>query len=274
MRAFRGHPLGSFVSHSDSPSLASFFLGRPADIATAATCPRKCKSGAAYCCPKRQCCIISSRSVWASNTFTIAKFSIGSHSQRHEFHAFYTHIRFALTSFHFHLSTHSIIPSSDLKSQNIFLHGAEPNEILNLGDFGIAKGLDNTLANAKTQIGTPYYLSPEICAGKAYSFATDMWSLGILLYELLTLQMPFNGDSMPALFLNIIKGRPKAIAASYSAEMHALLDELLQKDPARRPTIAVLLQRPVLARLIERYLRYWFAGRVSDSRRWAQSSSQ
>ncbi len=147
-------------------------------------------------------------------------------------------------------------PHSDLKSQNIFLHGAEPNEILNLGDFGIAKGLDNTLANAKTQIGTPYYLSPEICAGKAYSFATDIWSLGVLLYELLTLQMPFNGDSMPALFLNVIKGRPKAISASYSAEMHALLDELLQKDPARRPTIAVLLQRPVLARLIERYLRY------------------
>lgn len=46
--------------------------------------------------------------------------------------------------------------------------------MVNLGDFGIAKGLDNTLANAKTQIGTPYYLSPEICQGRSYSYATDV----------------------------------------------------------------------------------------------------
>jgi NIMA (never in mitosis gene a)-related kinase len=44
---------------------------------------------------------------------------------------------------------------------------------------GISKGLDNTLAKAKTQIGTPYYLSPEICQGKNYSFATDVRAVDI-----------------------------------------------------------------------------------------------
>lgn len=71
----------------------------------------------------------------------------------------------------------------DLKTQNIFLTGGTANfndEVVNLGDFGISKGLDHTMALAATQIGTPYYLSPEICGGKSYSFETDIWSLGVV----------------------------------------------------------------------------------------------
>ena len=62
---------------------------------------------------------------------------------------------------------------------------------MKLGDFGIAKQLDNTEDQAKTQIGTPYYLSPEICENKPYGRKSDVWSLGILLYELMALEMPF-----------------------------------------------------------------------------------
>jgi len=59
--------------------------------------------------------------------------------------------------------------------------------ICKLGDFGIARVLTHTHSSAQTVVGTPYYLSPEIIEGKGYSFSSDMWSLGILLYELCAL---------------------------------------------------------------------------------------
>ncbi len=60
----------------------------------------------------------------------------------------------------------------DLKCQNIFL---TKDNVIKLGDFGIAKVLSNTREKAKTVIGTPYYLSPEIIESKPYSFKTDIW---------------------------------------------------------------------------------------------------
>ena len=72
----------------------------------------------------------------------------------------------------------------DLKSQNIFLTW---NRLVKLGDFGIARVLGSTWENAMTIVGTPYYLSPEIVENKPYSFKSDIWSLGILLYEMCAL---------------------------------------------------------------------------------------
>jgi NIMA (never in mitosis gene a)-related kinase len=77
----------------------------------------------------------------------------------------------------------------DLKSQNIFM---TKRGILKLGDFGIARVLSNTKSRAKTVVGTPYYLSPEIIRSEGYSFKSDIWSLGVLLYEMAALQPPFN----------------------------------------------------------------------------------
>ncbi|PIO25673.1 hypothetical protein AB205_0121000, partial [Aquarana catesbeiana] len=76
----------------------------------------------------------------------------------------------------------------DIKAQNIFL--ASNGTTAKLGDFGIARMLNNTMELARTCVGTPYYLSPELCENRPYNNKTDIWSLGCVLYELCTLKHP------------------------------------------------------------------------------------
>ena len=70
------------------------------------------------------------------------------------------------------------------------------NGIVKLGDFGIARVLSTTIELAVTIVGTPYYLSPEIIKNEPYNFKSDMWSLGVILYELCALKPPFNGNNI------------------------------------------------------------------------------
>lgn len=76
---------------------------------------------------------------------------------------------------------------------------------MKLGDFGIAKKLDVAIDFTKTTLGTPYYLSPEIALGKNYGFPSDMWMMGIVVYELMTLEKPFEGDSLHVLIFKIYR---------------------------------------------------------------------
>ena len=78
----------------------------------------------------------------------------------------------------------------DIKSQNIFM---TKSGLVKLGDFGIARVLSSTAEMAATVVGTPYYLSPEIVQSNTYGFKTDIWSIGVLLYEMCALRPPFNG---------------------------------------------------------------------------------
>ena len=91
-----------------------------------------------------------------------------------------------------HIHTRKVI-HRDIKLQNVLLNSR--NEI-KLGDFGISKLLGSTSDFAKTSLGTPYYLSPEICSGKKYNSKSDIWMMGCLLYELCSLRKPFEGDSL------------------------------------------------------------------------------
>ncbi|KOO29557.1 protein kinase 5 [Chrysochromulina tobinii] len=89
----------------------------------------------------------------------------------------------------------------DLKSQNIFLsHGHAK-----LGDFGIVKVLDGSVTSAHTVIGTPYYLSPEVCKAQKYSYMSDVWSLGCVLYELCALQQAWTGNNLLAVVYKIVQ---------------------------------------------------------------------
>ena len=72
----------------------------------------------------------------------------------------------------------------DIKTLNVFL---DKNDKLRIGDLGVAKILNNTYSFANTTVGSPYYLSPEICEEKPYNTKSDIWALGCVLYELCTL---------------------------------------------------------------------------------------
>ena len=73
----------------------------------------------------------------------------------------------------------------DLKSANVFLmkDDSNPNYLVKIGDLGVAKLMDTSTALANTIVGTPYYLSPELCKDMPYRDKSDCWALGVLIYE-------------------------------------------------------------------------------------------
>jgi NIMA (never in mitosis gene a)-related kinase len=139
----------------------------------------------------------------------------------------------------------------DLKADNVFLMS---DGTIKLGDFGIARVLERTFQLCRTQIGTPYYLSPEICEGKLYNSKTDIWSLGCILYELCTLKHPFDAPNMNGLLASIIRGKYQPISSSYSKELKTLLTRMLSKEPASRPSVNQILGMPFIKAKLSSYL--------------------
>ena len=78
---------------------------------------------------------------------------------------------------------------------------------IKIGDLGVAKLLNQTSNFANTVVGTPYYLSPELCEEKPYNHKSDIWSLGCVLYELCTFRHPFEANNQGALILKIVRGQ-------------------------------------------------------------------
>uniref|UniRef100_A0A8C3W3S8 non-specific serine/threonine protein kinase n=1 Tax=Catagonus wagneri TaxID=51154 RepID=A0A8C3W3S8_9CETA len=140
----------------------------------------------------------------------------------------------------------------DIKAQNIFL--SKNGMVAKLGDFGIARVLNNTMELARTCVGTPYYLSPEICQNKPYNNKTDIWSLGCVLYELCTLKHPFEGDSLHQLVLKICQAHVAPVSPRFSRDLQSLISQLFEVSPRDRPSINSILRRPFLGRLIVNYL--------------------
>ncbi|MBZ3890637.1 Serine/threonine-protein kinase Nek5 [Sciurus carolinensis] len=137
-------------------------------------------------------------------------------------------------------------------AKNIFL--SKNGMVAKLGDFGIARVLNNSMELARTCVGTPYYLSPEICQNKPYNNKTDIWSLGCVLYELCTLKHPFEGSNLHQLVLKICQAHFAPISPRFSHDLRSLIPQLFKVSPRDRPSINSILKRPFLETRIARYL--------------------
>lgn len=130
----------------------------------------------------------------------------------------------------------------DIKSRNIFL--CRTGKAL-LGDFGLVRLLETTCELAHTRVGTPYYLSPEIIRKQPYNYKTDIWSLGVLLYEMAALTRPFVGtlETLPKV---ILRGAYEPLGSHYSQGLHDLVAGMLNVDPIGRLDLAAALHGEVL----------------------------
>ncbi|KAK9159329.1 hypothetical protein Scep_005903 [Stephania cephalantha] len=117
----------------------------------------------------------------------------------------------------------------DLKPENILLD-ADGHAMLT--DFGLAKQFDET-TRSNSLCGTLEYMAPEIVQGKGHDKAADWWSVGILLYEMLTGKPPFVGGNRQKIQQKIIKDKMK-LPSFLSSEAHSLLKGLLQKEASKR----------------------------------------
>ena len=147
-----------------------------------------------------------------------------------------------------HLHRQRII-HRDVKTSNIFV-GAD--RTLKLGDFGFAKALQAQQDALVSRVGSPFYMSPEICKNLPYGTPSDVWSMGCVLYEMLCLQPAFYAENMMLVLDRIC-------AAAYDApppdacseDIRQLLSEMLQLDPDARPATQEVLQHPALRPVLQ-----------------------
>jgi NIMA (never in mitosis gene a)-related kinase len=125
----------------------------------------------------------------------------------------------------------------DLKSANILLSAPD---LLKIGDLGISTVLHKTEL-ARTQIGTPLYIAPEVWKRRPYDQKCDMWSLGVLLYEMMTFTYPFMGNGSSDLAQRVCLGRYTLPTLPYSNDLVSIVRRLLQVSPVLRPTAQEVL---------------------------------
>jgi serine/threonine-protein kinase len=134
-----------------------------------------------------------------------------------------------------HYAHQNQVVHRDIKPANIMFDA--PSGELKITDFGIARLTDSTRTRTGVVLGTPSFMSPEQLQGRVVTGSSDLFSLGITLYQLLTAQLPFRADSMPGLMLKIAQ-EPQTPARLVNPELpdgiDAFFDRALAKLPADR----------------------------------------
>ena len=134
----------------------------------------------------------------------------------------------------------------DLKSANVFLLS---DGTAKLGDLNVSKVARRGLGY--TQTGTPYYASPEVWKDQPYDNKSDIWSLGCVLYEMITLRPPFRAQNMEGLYNRVIKGQFSKIPDRFSNELFEIVKLLIQVNTDSRPSCDEILKNPIIQKRIE-----------------------
>jgi len=134
----------------------------------------------------------------------------------------------------------------DIKSANVFLFDGG---ICKLGDLNVSKVARKGLSY--TQTGTPYYASPEVWEEKPYDSKSDIWSLGCVIYEMITFRPPFQAQSMEELYRKVMRGIYPKIPSKYSEDLSDAIKLMIQVEPGARPTCEELLKMPMIYKRIE-----------------------
>jgi len=133
----------------------------------------------------------------------------------------------------------------DIKSDNILLNSKGEVKV---ADFGYAAQLTAQKRNRQTVVGTPYWMAPELIRGHDYGTGVDIWSLGIMLMEMLEGEPPYmEFPPLRALFLITTKGIPPLQdQGRWSSNLLDFYGKCLEKDVEKRPSAAQLLEHPFL----------------------------
>ena len=135
----------------------------------------------------------------------------------------------------------------DLKSANILL--VKDKHQCKLGDMNVSKVIKEKVL--RTQTGTPYYASPEVWNDNPYSYKSDLWSIGCVIYELCALRPPFQGKDLDELYENVCRGEPERINKIYSDDLWKMILMLLKVDVNQRVDCSQFLNSDLIKKKIE-----------------------
>ena len=134
----------------------------------------------------------------------------------------------------------------DLKSANVFLF---KNGHAKLGDLNVSKVAKRGLGY--TQTGTPYYASPEIWKDLPYDNKSDIWSLGCVLYEMITLHPPFKAKNMDELYKKVLSGDIEKLPSKFSNDLYEVVLLLMKVNSNKRPNCGDILNNIYVKKRIE-----------------------
>lgn len=144
---------------------------------------------------------------------------------------------------------------SDIKPQNIMV---QPDGNIKVMDFGIAKAKNSLEEPSDSVLGTAHYISPEQAQGKELAATSDIYSLGVVLYECVTGRVPFDGPDAVTVAIMQVKNEPippRQVNAAVDEGLESIILRAMQKDPARRYQSAAIMREALQA---------WLAGTPID----------
>ncbi|MCO5579266.1 hypothetical protein L7F22_033120 [Adiantum nelumboides] len=159
-------------------------------------------------------------------------------------------------------SRDSAILHRDLKPENVFLDGQK--NIIRSATLACPRRWPPRFA--RTYVGTPYYMSPELATGAPYDAKSDIWALGCVAYELCALAPPFDANDQQELTRKIKLGNVPRLPKAYSGQLGDVIRSMLELNPKHRPTTRDLLQHGKIANALQALELLAWSGRMAEER--------